>query len=120
LVSGLWFVSLAVPAFILVVLLAFTVWSITLTAQGIHFHRLLGTPKFLPWTSVHSVEIVPRRELIFRGWLWPLFPAREMTASLTSLQHYRITWRDGFCYYPPADTRAFERYVSLQLQKQPG
>src|SRR5438552_4604092 len=47
-----WSVALAVPAVIYVVFLAFSVWSITLTAEGIRFHRLLGIPKFLPWSRV--------------------------------------------------------------------
>lgn len=117
LLSQSWYVALAAPVIIYVVFLAFSVWSITLTTEGIRFHRLLGIPKFLPWSGVLSVQVAPRWELIRRGWLWPLLPAREMTASLTSLQHYRITWRDGFCYYPPADAEAFEHYVSTHLQK---
>ena len=116
LLSRSWYLALTVPAIIYVVFLAFSVWSITLTAEGIRFHRLLGVPKFLPWSSVLSVEVAPRWELIRRGWLWPLLPAREMTASLTSLQHYRITWPEGFCYYPPADAQVFEQYVSTHLQ----
>lgn len=117
LLSRSWYVALAVPAIIYVVVLAFSVWSITLTPEGIRFHRLVGVPKFLPWSSVSSVEVAPRWELIRRGWLWPLLPAREMTVSLTSLQHYRISWQAGFCYYPPADAQAFEQYVSTHLQR---
>jgi hypothetical protein len=117
LLSKSWYVALAVPVIIYFVYLAFSVWSITLTAEGINFHRFIGLPKFLPWSSISSVEIAPRWELIRRGWLWPLFPPREMTASLTSLGHYRIRWQGGFCYYPPADTEVFEQYVTRHLQK---
>ena len=116
LLSRSWPVCVAVPAVIYFVFVAFSVWSITLTTEGIRFHRFLGAPKFLPWTSIVSVEVAPRWELIRRGWLWPVFPTREMTASLTSLQHYRITWRKGFCYFPPADAEAFEQYVRGHLQ----
>jgi len=115
--SKSWYVALAVPLVIYVVFLAFSVWTITLTSEGIHFHRFIGVPKFLPWGSISSVEVAPRWELIRLGWLWPLLPAREMTASLTSLRHYRIRWQAGFCYYPPADTEAFEQYVSTHLRK---
>ncbi len=117
LLSRSWYVALAVPLVIYFVYLAFSVWSITLTAEGIRFNRLIGVPKFLPWDSISSVEVAPRWELVRHGWLWPLLPAREMTASLTSLQHYRIRWQSGFCYYPPADTEAFEQYVSTHLQR---
>ena len=116
LLSRSWPVAVIVPAVIYFIFLAFSVWSMTLTTEGIRFHRFLGAPKFLPWSNVSSVEVAPRWELIRRGWLWPLFPAREMTASFTSLQHYRITWREGFCYYPPADAETFEQYVRTHLQ----
>jgi hypothetical protein len=106
------FVAWAAPAIICLVHLTFSVWSIALTPAGIRFHRLLGTPIFLTWTSISSIEPVSRWELITKGWLWPLLPAREMTPSLTSLRHYRISWGKRFCYYPPADVRAFEEYVS--------
>jgi hypothetical protein len=76
--------------------LTLSVWSITLSEDGIHFRRFLGSPKLLLWNEVVSIEVTPRWELIRKGWLWPLIPAREMTTSLTSLGHYRITWADGF------------------------
>jgi hypothetical protein len=81
-----------VPLAVYFVFLALSVWSITLSKDGIHFRRLLGSPKMLPWSDVVSIEVAPRWELIRKGWLWPLIPAREMTASLSSLGHYRITW----------------------------
>lgn len=97
------------------VFLALSVWSITLSKDGIHFRRLLDSPKMLPWSDVVSIEVAPRWELIRKGWLWPLIPAREMTTSLSSLGHYRITWADGFCYYPPLDVALFENHVSKFL-----
>ena len=100
----------------LAIALCFMVRRISVSPIGIQFHRLLGSPKFMPWQRIHSVSVVSRRELILRGWLWPLFPPREFTACHSSLLHYRITWDDGFCYYPPADTSFFEQYVSEQLQ----
>jgi len=117
LLSRSWPFALAAPVVVCLVFVAFSVWSISLTTEGIRFHRILGIPKFLPWSSISSVEVAPRWELIRRGWLWPLLPAREMTASLTSLRHYRIRWQSGFCYYPPADAEAFEQYVGTHLQR---
>lgn len=104
-----------VPLAIYFTFLALSVWSITLSEDGIHFRRLLGSPKLLPWSDVVSIEVAPRWELIRKGWLWPLIPAREMTISLSSLGHYRITWADGFCYYPPLDVALFENHVSKFL-----
>jgi hypothetical protein len=88
--------------------LAFTVTSLRLDEKGLRFRRLLGSPKILTWDQITSVAPATRQELIVKGWLWPPFPAREMTPSLTSLGHYRVTWRNGFCYYPPADPASFE------------
>jgi hypothetical protein len=117
LISGSWKIGLAVPAALYLVFLGFSVSSLSLSPEGVRFHRLFGSPKFLPWSAVRSVEVAPRWELITKGWLWPLFPCREMTASFTSLRHYRISWAGGFCYYPPADAETFEEYVSRHLQK---
>ena len=117
LLSGSWRVGVGVPVVIYFVFLAFSVWSISISSEGIQFNRWLGSPKFLPWGRIASISVAPRWELILRGWFWPLLPAREMTASLTSLDHYRITWDTGFCYYPPADPLLFEEHVSKYLPK---
>ncbi|HEX5442267.1 MAG TPA: hypothetical protein VFW87_00500 [Pirellulales bacterium] len=106
--------TLACPALLYVVFFGFVVSKITLTAQGIRFHRLFGTPKFLPWDSIASIEIAPRRELITKGWL--PFPLRELSPSRTSVGHYRISWGDRFYFYPPADPKAFEYYVRRHLR----
>jgi hypothetical protein len=95
--------------------LSFVVVRISISSSGIRFHRRFGSPGFLSWERITSIAVVSRRELIFRGWLWPLFPSREMTACLSSLQHYRITWDGGMCYYPPAYPDLFEQYVSANL-----
>jgi hypothetical protein len=89
----------------------FVVRRLTIAFDGLHFHRVLGSPKFLAWERISSVAIAPRGELILRGWLWPLFPSREITPCMSALHHYRITWDTGFCYYPPAHNEEFERYV---------
>ena len=104
--------ALIVPLAIYFAFLALSVWSITLSKDGIYFRRLLGSPKVLPWGDVVSIEVTPRWELIRKGWLWPLIPAREMTTSLSSLGHYRITWAGGYCYYPPFDAELFENHIS--------
>jgi len=111
LLSRSWFVALIPPIIIYFAVIIFTVWSILLTPEGIRFRRLFGVPKFLPWSSISTIEVVTQRELVTKGWLWPLLPAREMTASLSSVRHYRISWHGGYCYYPPADTEAFEQHV---------
>jgi len=108
--------ALAIVAVVFLVFAAFSVARVSLSSQGMRFHRVLGGPKFLRWEQITSVEIAPQRELVLRGWLWPLFPAREMTACLSSLQHFRIRWDNGFCYYPPADSEVFEQYVTAHLK----
>ena len=97
--------------------LLFVVRRLTVTVDGLRFHRVLGSPKFLTWDTISSVTVTPRSELILRGWLWPLFPSREMTPSLSSLQHYRISWDADFCYYPPAQSEVFEQHVVAKIQK---
>jgi len=89
----------------------FSVSCISLSEDGIHFKRTLGSPRFLTWDSICCIEEAPRTELIIRGWLWPPIPAREMTACPSSVGHYRITWKTGYCYYPPADPQLFESLV---------
>ena len=96
--------------------ISFTVFRISVSPDGIRFHRWFGSPKFLAWEHITSVAVAPRSELIVRGWLWPLFPLREMTACMSSLHHYRITWDAGSCYYPPADPALFEQYVAANLK----
>ena len=87
--------------------LLFTVRHLRCDEQALEFVRTLGMPKRIPWAELGSVEEVPRAELVLRGWLWPPFPAREMTPSLTSIGHYRISWREGDAYFPPRDVQAF-------------
>jgi hypothetical protein len=101
------------------VFMLFVVSRLTVKADGLHFHRILGSPKFLSWDRITSVEIASRKELILSGWLWPLFPPREMSPSLSALQNYRITWDGGYCYYPPAHIEDFERHVIPRLRNAP-
>jgi hypothetical protein len=92
---------------IYVLWLLFTVRHLRCDEEALEFVRTLGTPKRIPWAHLESVEEAPRAELVLRGWLWPPFPAREMTPSLTSLGHYRIRWRGGEAYFPPKDVQQF-------------
>jgi hypothetical protein len=86
--------------------------SITVDEAGIQFQRLLGYPKSLSRISILSVEEVTRRELVLHGWLWPLFPSRDMTPSLSAKHHFRIRWKDGFCYFPPKDVEQFKNEIA--------
>jgi len=105
---------------LMVVLLSFTVEKLSINRDGVRFHRLFGSPKFLAWERIVAVDAAPRPELIRHGWLWPLFPPREMTACLSSLGHYRITWDDGVCYFPPADAALFEACVAQRVRNGQG
>jgi hypothetical protein len=96
--------------------LLFVVRKLSIDDNGILFVRVLGSPKILKWTDIESIEKVSRKELILRGWLWPLFPAREMTACLSSKNHFRIKWRDGFCYFPPRHEGDFEELIRKYIK----
>lgn len=96
--------------------LLFWVRSISINDEGITFHRVLGKPKLLNWQEVESIVEVSRKELVFKGWLWPL-PPRELTSCLSAKNHFRINWDGGFTYFPPKDIPLFKeltvRYLSL-------
>jgi hypothetical protein len=94
----------------------FVVRRLIIASDGLHFDRKLGSPKFLPWDQVRDISPVSRVEIVFRGWLWPLFPAREMTPCLSAVGHYRITWDSGYCYYPPIHRKEFEEYVAARIR----
>jgi hypothetical protein len=96
---------------------SFAVTRLTLSTQGIRFHRVFGSPRFLPWDRIVSVAVAPRRELVLQGWLWPPFPAREMTASLTAREHVRISWQDGYCYFPPVELEAVLAYAATHIPR---
>jgi hypothetical protein len=115
--SGLLWLAILVCTFVYLLFLLFSVWTMSLSSNGIKFKRLLGSPRFIAWKDVVAIDKVSRWELIYKGWLWPMFPAREMTASMSSLGHYRICWHGGFCYYPPKDCVTFERHVSWYLSQ---
>jgi hypothetical protein len=99
--------------------LLFSVRSITVDVNGIAFHRVFGSPKHLRREEIVSVEEAPRREVVLCGWLWPLFPAREMTPSLSALHHFRIRWAGGYCYFPPKDVAAFPTLITEMMKGRP-
>jgi hypothetical protein len=90
-----------------VVFLLFSVRSVCVQPAGIQFRRLLGTPKFIGWNELQSVRIATRIETVRDGWLWPLFPAREMSFGLSAKDHIRIAWQTGYCFFPPTDVAGF-------------
>jgi hypothetical protein len=99
------------------VILLFTVEKLTIRPDGIQFHRVFGAPKFLAWERIVLVQAVSRRELIWRGWIWPPFPPRESSVSMTSVGHYRIDWDGGCRFFPPADAQQFETWVAAMWQQ---
>lgn len=92
--------------------LLLSVARLELSPAGIRFVRVLGTPKFLTWSEISVVEPVSPRELVLLGWLWPPFPAREMTFSLTCKGHYAIRHGGGVTYFPPSQPEEFERRIA--------
>ena len=95
----------------------YSVRFVVIDADGITFSRILGRPKSLNWGEVKEISLASRGELILHGWLWPLLPAREMTPCLSSLGHYRISWKEGYCYYPPADIELFRSAIREHLKQ---
>src|SRR5262245_48449338 len=75
-----------------VLVLLHAVSELELDADGIRFVRLLGWPRFIPWSEVSDISPVTRREVLLHAWLWPPWPRRDSTASLTALGHFRIVF----------------------------
>ena len=95
----------------------FSVRMLRVSENGMEFVRVFGSPKQLSWNEITSVEKAARSETIVHGWLWPPFPTREMTFSLTSLGHYRISYGSKWVYYPPKDSEEFESLVKSFLPR---
>lgn len=110
-------VALLCVLFLNVFFVLMAVSRIDITDEGIRFVRMLGGPRFIAWNAVKQVEVAPRKELIVRGWLWPMFPPREFTTSLTSLGHYRIAFGDRVVYFAPKDEAGFVAAVRQQLDR---
>jgi hypothetical protein len=113
-IGGSWTLALVAAAlgaalFTLFVSPLFTVRSLRISAEGLRFERVLGRPKFLPWSKVTRIRAARRVEVVLWGWLLPPFPAREATRSTSSLGHMRIEYARRF--FPPHDPRLFEEAV---------
>lgn len=93
------------------VLYLFMVRRVKVNEDGLHFVRVWGSPKHLLWPDIVRIEEATRREVFVHGWLWPVFPSREMTSCLSAKCHFRIQWREGYCYFPPRDVELFRTTV---------
>ena len=87
-----------------------------INAEGMHFSRHSAIPEVLRWKDITEIRPASRGEVVVLGWLWLPVPAREASPSLSSLGHYRITSRTGFCFYPPEDE---QRFLALLQQPAP-
>ena len=106
-VTGNEILGWASGAALYIVFTLFIVKSITISESGIDLKRMFGNPKSIPWDRVRGyIEVTPKEVIIF-GWLWPLFPAREMTPCMSCKGHVRIQLDDGYFYYPPNDLHRF-------------
>lgn len=110
-VSGSQLVGILTCVILSVIWHLFVVWGIEISPEGIRFRRTSGFPKFLPWGEIESIKPATRREVVLKGWLWPVFPAREMTLSLSAMHHYRIEWKGNFCFFSPVDPEGFEHSI---------
>ena len=99
----------------------FVVRSLEIEPDHILFRRVLGNRNRLAKSEIVSVEEAPRGEVVIHGWLWPPFPfSREMTTCLSAKHHFRIRWKDGFCYFPPREVEQFRCAISeMMSERQP-
>ncbi|MES2018080.1 MAG: hypothetical protein V4484_16455 [Pseudomonadota bacterium] len=114
-IAGSVVLASAVACALYAIFILLCVTNLKISPAGIRLSRAFGGPKFIAWSDIACVEEVPRSELIWRGWVWPLFPPREMTPSLTSLGHYRIQYGSESVYFPPADPQAFMAAVRTHM-----
>jgi hypothetical protein len=98
--------ALALAAVAVIALALYSVSAVELDDVGIRFRRITGRPRFLSWDNVTAVRRADRAEVVLRGWLLPPLPPRAAARSITSIGHYRFDWKDGSCYFPPADEAA--------------
>ena len=87
------------------------VTRLELDAAGIRFVRLLGWPRFVPWSEIKDISPATRKEVFLHAWLWPPWPRREPTASLTALGHFRIVFGNHVRYFPPSNPEEFALQV---------
>ncbi len=79
----------------------FSIFRIAVTETGIIITRLFGKPKKLNWSQIHGYAEASPKDVVLNGWLWPLFPAQEMTIGLTCKGFVKLQHENGFFYYPP-------------------
>ncbi|MBL4680372.1 MAG: hypothetical protein JKY88_06565 [Pseudomonadales bacterium] len=76
--------------------------------NGILLRRVVGSPRFISWDELESVEISSPLHTIIYGWLWPPIPAREMTYSLSAYEHVQFIYGGGKrVFFPPKQTQEF-------------
>lgn len=114
--GGSWTLALVAAAlgaalFTLFISPLFTVRSLTVSATGVRFDRVLGRPRMLRWEQIRRIRPAKRVEVVLWGWLLPPFPAREATRSTSSIGHVCIEWGRRYRYFPPHDPRMFEQVV---------
>jgi hypothetical protein len=88
-------------------LISASVFRVTYDQHGLRFVRLAGSPRLIRWDDMAEVGPAPRSEVFLKGWLWPLWPPREATWSMTLLGHVRIVHVGGVTYLPPRDLPGF-------------
>jgi len=82
--------------------------------KGIEFKRIIGSPKYIHWIDLESVEVSSPFNTIMLGWLWPPIPAREMTYSLSTFEHIQFTYNKGKkVFFPPNNTSELIKIIEL-------
>jgi len=110
------YIFLGLYALLLALLLLNTVWSITISDDGIKLNRIIGTPKFLKWGEIKEIRKATRKEVMRDAWFTFSMLRRDASASTSSLHHYRISWGAEYYFYPPRDLNVFEKAVASRLK----
>lgn len=109
------FISLISVVFVL--FLSFSVFSLTISEEGIRLKRFMGHPKLISWSEFKGISRATPKEVIIFGWLWPIFPAREMSPSVGVSGHVKIHYNNKYCFFPPESIEAFEDAIEKYRSK---
>lgn len=79
--------------------------------NGVEFQNASRAIRSLAWDRIHSIRPATRGEVFIQGWLWPPFPSKEPTKTLSTCGHFRIEWDQDYCFFPPKDPALFEQTI---------
>ena len=106
---------------IMFVLVAFSflygVGHLTLEPEGIRLHRLLGNPRFLPWSDITGVDPADRWEVFSRGFM--SLSSRLLASSFFFGGHVPIATAQETYYFPAANPADLLTYFRARRGSEP-